>query len=809
MKYKYILVLMILVCITALAAKYSDDFPIGVYSYMRNGGAYFDKHNPSLAALQKELGYNCSIINTSNIDKNLDGLLEMLDSNQLDAIVIDNAWSNDPNDSRSGSVVGISMGNYYRFEAEFSDSSSVVPGDGANNLYWYGTLRAKNNLNTPSRVGKVSADASASYGNVWLCDKTKDKPGYAYTDITYRWQDSKGLANKLAREVRVFKTNPDAGRATDSLRVTFRVKIAKLEQRANLNQVLLSYQPLGYLGNEPQFADSIVVAHAKGEAFGKFTMRDFFAKGSPKGYFDITFALGYPELIASGIMTDDLDNNPNTEASEWSYFMNSLLTRLYWHGEYDLLLDYVEIEDQMHYDLRTNKTVFKDRINRRLRELVTLPHGDAISHIYCIDEPFQTQLSSFAAIQELIDPELPPVMTASYDIRFKQYLMSDNHSYWDMVDVVRKQAKPKYLMPDMYPIKPWISYTPGEKDFIQDVIDFQVLRVYRESKLYTLEQAGRKFYPTVQTFGKWDGKYWVTWMMPAKATQKALLFLPLCYAPDGIFSFYLTSVINEKTGIGDYGPIPAIGGKTLNIDNHLFEVIKEVNPQLEYYGKILKQWKWMGAYTVMTENPKLPEYFMANGIADIKVEKSGIGSYEGFVECGFYKDDSDNIALFAVNRRTDEFTGSKADNMKYPYQVAPNMYQERYTQYPPQQLLLDFVPKLRVAFPALYNPLTKTLWTSKGNTARISLDAGDGLMLQVVESMPDKLKKGSYILKKDAIISGNISVEKKAVVVCKGDLTLLPGTTLTLKKGSTLRVEGKLIISDGAKLNSNGNLELN
>lgn len=809
MRCRCILALIILLCGGVLEAKYSDDFPIGVYSYMRNGSAYFDRHNRSIAELQKELGFNCSIIETSNKDKDLSGLLKILDDNQTDAIIIDKAWSNDPNDSRSGAVVGISMGNYYRFEAEFADSTSVVPGDGANSLYWYGTLRAKNNLNTPSRVGKVIQDEAASYGHVWLCDKTNDKPGYAYTDITYRWQDSKGLANKLARDVRVFKTNPDAGRATDSLRVTFRVKISKLEQRANLNQVLLSYHPLGYLGSEPQFTDSVVVAHAKGEAFGKFTMRDFFAKGSPRGYFEISFALGYPELLASGIMTDDLDKNPSTEASEWYYFMNSLLTRLYWHGGFDLNLDYVEIEDQMHYDLRNNKSAFKERINRRLRELVELPNGDNISHIYCIDEPFQTQLNSFATIQELIDPKLPQVMTASYDINFKQYIMSDNKRYWDMVDVVRKQAKPNYFMPDMYPIKPGISYTPGERNFIQDIIDLQVLRVYRESKLYTLEDSGRKFYPTVQAFGRWDGKYWMSWMMSPKATQRALLFLPMCYAPDGIFSFYLTSVVNEKTGVGDYCPISGVGGKTLATDNFLFEVTKDVNPQLEYYGKMLKQWNWLGASTIMTENINRPDYFMANGIEDIKVEKSGIGNYEGYVECGFYKDGNDHIALFAVNRRTDEFTGGKADKMKYPDQVAPNMYQERYIQYPPQTLKIDFSPNQNGAYPALYNPFSKTLWNSSNNSARVSIAAGDGLMLQVVESMPEKLKKGSYILKEDAIIQGNISVEKKAVVICKGDLVLLPGTTLTLKKGSNLRVEGKLIINEGAKLTSYGNLELN
>ena len=307
---------------------------------MRNGNTYFEKHSKEIAALQRELGFNCSIIETSTNDKDLSSLLRILDENKTDAIIIDKAWSNDPSDPRMGAVVGISMGHYYRFEAEFVDSTSVVPGDGSNSVYWYGTAKAANNRNTPSRVGKPLFDATTSYKHTWKCTANKDNPGFAYTDITFRWLDTEKKANKLGHEVRIFKTNPSPGRSSDSLRVTFRVKLSNMSVTSEKNVTLLTYYPLGFVGNSVQFVDSILVASSKGNSFGKFALSDYRAMGSPKEYFNLTFALSYSDLLSSKIMTDDFDNNPNTAPTEWWYYLYSMLTRLYWHGGFDLELDY-------------------------------------------------------------------------------------------------------------------------------------------------------------------------------------------------------------------------------------------------------------------------------------------------------------------------------------------------------------------------------------------------------------------------------------------------------------------------------------
>ena len=652
----------------------------------------------------------------------------------------------------------------------------------------------------------MASDNSASYGYAWKCNKSKDKPGYAYTDVTYRWKDVKGRTQKVGNEFHILKTHPDPGRATDSLYITFRVKISNLDLRISENQELLSFIPTGLMGDAYEHSDSVKVVSAKGSSFGKFSIKDFQKMGSPSGYFDLKFAFSYPELLASKLLTDDMDNNPATDPQYRFYLLRSLLTRLYWHGGFDLALDYVEVEDQIHWELRTNPASWKARINRRLRDLVNTPHGDVIKHFYSKDEPCQPQLSSFAILQSMIDPDLPQLMSATYDIEYRNFANNENPSLFDQVDIARQLGQPRFFLPDMYPVKPESNFSPDQKNFVQEAIDHQVLRVYRESKAYTQAKSERTFYPVVQAFGYWNGKSWVSWMQPPRATQKALFYLPLCYAPDGIFSFYLSSIINEKTGAGDYCAIRSVGGKELSTDNSIWDITQAVNPSLKFYGTLLKDWQWLGASTIMTEELTSSQPLQQHGVNNLSVVKTGKGSYEGYIECGYYLDPAGALAIFAVNRRGDYFIGTMQDAMRYPDQVHPDSYDKYYKQFEPQTLSLSLQNGAFGSFPALYNPLDNMLVSGDKERVNIALEAGEGKLLKLVSSLPENLKKGSYTLKAAAYLKNRTVLNKKACVSCEGDLTLLPNCTLVLKKGSTLNVKGKLIQMPGSKIESQGKL---
>lgn len=93
------------VVISIMAARYSDNFPLGTYSYICD-----DPWNLSnLSALSSgmhDLGYNTNLIQTYSEYFNLSDIYASLNDNSLDAILMDKAWSSTTG-SGSVSKVGV------------------------------------------------------------------------------------------------------------------------------------------------------------------------------------------------------------------------------------------------------------------------------------------------------------------------------------------------------------------------------------------------------------------------------------------------------------------------------------------------------------------------------------------------------------------------------------------------------------------------------------------------------------------------------------------------------------------------------
>lgn len=802
-----LLVLSLLICSLVFAASADyDKFPFGVYSLLQNGNKYFGPNRAKIAEYMKKLGYNFTVMQTNNSETDLDGLLAVLAENGVDAVLSDKSWSNEATDSRHYAMLALSTSNFQRFEAEFSDASPVKADDINMSKYWYGSVVGNNNQHVPRRTGAKATDAQASYGNSWLCVKNRDKAGYAITDLTYRWKDNRGNSVKYSDEFRIHKTHQKTEKDVDSLYVKFRIKIGNLNSKSRENEVLFSLSPMGYLGKATAFADSASIKHRFGKTQGvtsNFTIQDYMEMGQPKGYFDLEISMSYNDLRECGVMSDDFDLNPATEGSWWWYYLQGFSPRLYWYGNCDLSVDYLEIEDQIHRNLRTQPDTYRAGINKRLRELISLPHGNIIRNFYPMDEPYQTQLNSFRELNAVIDDDLPKMFTASYDIKHKEFKMGDDKSYFDQVELVKEVAEPNIITPDIYPIKPGINFNPGSPNFIQTVFDEKLLKVYSECKAYSLEKEGRKFMPIVQTFGRWNGKEWVSWLLPPKATQKAMLYLPLCYGPDGLISYLLAGLLNRK-GEGDYAQFLAYDMDPITTDTPTWDVVSELNPRLKFYGALIQDWKWLTAGTIQLEDTAVPQELTAKGITGLKVLKSGKGDYEGYIQCGYYQDIAGDPAIFAVNRRTDFFkVGGEKKNGD---NLAPSDYKNYYAEFEPQNLVINTQRGAWGSFPAVFDPLDSFMTIGEQDKITVSLPAGEAKMLKLASSLPSVVKKGNYDMKGYAILKGNIQLNKKANVICYGDLYLSDNCNLVLAKKSTLTVKGKLIQAPGAKIESMGRL---
>lgn len=717
------LILLLLSLSLSLSAFHSEDFVLGTYSYLQNGNAFFRENRAQIIREMKALGYNMTIVETNNSDKDLNSLLKDLDAAGIDVVLTDKCWSNDPNDPKHYSVVALATSNYYRFEAEFTDARDVKAGDGQDHRYWYG------NSDTVARTGRVYKDPGASYEHAWFASRQRDQKGWLYTDVNYRYKDRKGNTVKLYDEIRFHKTHQEAKADQDSLYLTYRVKLSNFASDLQPESPVLSMEFYGHAGDKHSFGTKQEVRLSQAgskQSQSPFSYADYQKLGSPTEFFDLHLNISYNDLRQSGLMTDDLDNNPASSAHWWWYVLRHFAPGLYWHGNCDVSLDYIEFEDQIHRDLRLHTAAYRKGINARIQEHLDLPNGHIIKHMYSMDEPFQTQLHSFQLIQGLIDPGKPSLLAASYDIDHREFAQSGKDKYWEFQTLTRAIAQPQDIMPDIYPIRPKVNYDPyaGEY-FLQNVLDHQLGRYYRESKNYS--QSNGHFYPIVQTFGYWSGQQWYSWTLPPQATQKALLLLPFCYGADGMYHYQLQGAVSSVNNSGYLAPLIGIDSKHIEPVPYSYEIVDELNPRIKRIGKELSNWQWQDATTVMIGKNYPAVDFAATPIRKLRVKQACNGLYEGYIETGIYHNEQGETAIFAVNRRSNYFV-YRAKH-RHPDYTPLDKYSKAYEEFEAQTLLIYLAKDQHKA--QVIDLESGKSYPVKNGKVQIKLAAGEGKLLKI------------------------------------------------------------------------------
>lgn len=713
---RHIFSTVLLLIAVSLAAFHSEPFPLGTYSYLQNNKNFYRPNRDAIITGMQELGYNITVIETFNGDDELPRLLKALDRAQIDAVLTDKCWSNEAGDPRNYGIVALATSNYHRFEAEFDGKAPVINGDEANSSYWYapgGTI---------TRSGTMVYDPKASYHRAWYLNRDKHEEGWAFTDINYRWPDRNGNTIKPYNEIRFHNKHFGNRADTDSLRITFRLKIDNIKEGLPLTAPLFHIEVYGHTEKGNSFEKRQIARKSDLRKAGDtalFTLASYYNQGAPAGFFDFHYAISYDDLRAAGIMTNDLNDNPANPTHWWWHALRHFAPGLYWHKNSDLSLDYIDFEDQLHYELRTKAADYKKGINSRIRSFVGLDGGNTIRYIYGMDEPYQTHLHSFKFIREMIDEELPPLISATYDIHYKKFKMADGQ-WWDYPSMVRDIAQPKVMMPDVYPITPNVVYSPsGGENFLQNVLDERLLAAYQRAKDYTALSSERLFYPVLQTFGAYSGSSWISWMLPPKATQKALLFLPFCYGPDGIFHYQFVAPSSY------YAPY-LMAGNSMEKLPYVHQLLKEQNPRQKAIGEMLLAYKWLSSSTLMDElkdKDSLPQSIAALAIVDKKK-----ADYYGYIQLGNYTNAAGEEAFIVVNRRTDKFVADKdiAEERKLP----PDKYEAYYHPYPAQKIQITFEKGIKK--PALIDMETGKIYKAKGRKLKLTLDAGEAMLLKIV-----------------------------------------------------------------------------
>lgn len=741
---KLVILCISLLLSSSLLSKHSDDFLYGAYAYLRNSDKVDYAYRKNTINLMKILGYNATIIGTQKGDPDLPGLLKDIDAAQIDAWINDWGWDKNPESELHYASYPLSTSSYFRFEAEFSSEKDVRIGDGMDNQYWY-AARSEKNL---YRTGKEDMAPDASYSYVWKAKKGEDQPGHIFTDLRYRWQNKNGAYVRFGSEFILYQTNPP-DYPDDYIWIKFRFKVSNLQPDISTTAPLLRFYVTGYEYYETGFSSQMKTLNhwidnqERSETI--FSVQDYYLNRRGNEFLELEIKIPYKDLIEANLLTADIDHNPSTPESREFLRLVNLNPRVYWYGNCDVELDYVEIEDQLHYEISHNKDFWEDRILKRMYNIISQGEGN-VKGFYTFDEPYQGQFNSFKILQEIAAQEDIPIFTAVYDYQVNNITLNkEQRIYYNHIDAFHKIAQPQIIVPDIYPLKPdlkWIPDNTEQSRFIQYILDHKVLSVYQDCMEYRDKKEGRKFYPIVQVLGRWTlyqgQEQWVDWIQPPTAAQKVLLYLPLCYKPDGILHYRLDSFQDIK----GYG-VRSMAYSSAQISDNPFPVPDSItwravissNPRIKHYGKLIKDLKWLNSDCIGTSRSKFKKAGKDNPIQYIQIQEQGIGDYEGYIQCTTYLDKEENLWIMVVNRRANFFYPGIITEPQF---VPPEEFDIYFPEATPQKLLLIFKDKENKKDShnyALYDPYDDKFYSYKEGRIEIELPAGEGRLLKLVNTI--------------------------------------------------------------------------
>ncbi len=677
-------------------AKHSDQFLLGTYSYLRNSGNTAQRE--ALYRQMQALGYNSNLVETFEDNADLAAMLKEMDDYGLDAWITDKTGDQASSGKKSFSSYALSTSNFQRFEAEFASEKDVKFGDGMDNQFWYAARSDK----LMPRTGKPIDIAGASYDWVWQASMGKDRKGWLFTDLRYRWPNKYGAYVRFGKEFVLRQLNPPQ-HENDYIRVSFRFRITDVKKNLQVDEPLLRFDVSGYelLGSGFSPEARILRHLNQGRELTQTIFRLSDHLLSPGGDFiELQLLVPYADLLAANLMSTDHDGDPATENSKELMRLVNLNPRVWWYGNCDVQLDYIQIEDQLHYDLVNKQTIMSKGIQERMRNLIAQSAGN-LSGFYTFDEPYLGQFDGFRLMQEAAQDAETKVFTAVYDYQRNNFVLdTKSQIYYDHVDAFRKIVKPRIIAPDIYPLTPNLQWSQSDRNsglFIQDVLDNKMLRVYRESMLYRDEEKGRAFHPIVQVLGNWvknsGGDRWQTWIQPPTATQKALLYLPLCYAPDGIIHYRLR-VFRDAAGYGNRAvTFSQVGAKNYpdpEPDPITWPAVASSNFRVLEYGKTIRGLNWLESETIGTSKARNSRWQKKNLIRRLQVLKQRNGDYEGYIQCSYYQDNSGKPWFMLVNRRTNFF---RPGAITVPLYIPYTLFVDYLPEAEPQILTLSFDKK--------------------------------------------------------------------------------------------------------------------
>lgn len=187
----------------------------------------------------------------------------MLSNNDLYAIVSDLYY---PYHWISGSDVNynryntnaLTTSSYLKLEAEYSGNSDID--GGSKDINWY-CSHAEHVGNMP----RVGADFPDNTQRTWKCTRGTTNPGFAFTDIRWRWENTYDPLvgyepyKRLGDEFWIYNEHDSANHNNKYIYIRYRLKLENFTGTIEDTTPLLSFSTMGYRGTGT--SDSTNVNH--------------------------------------------------------------------------------------------------------------------------------------------------------------------------------------------------------------------------------------------------------------------------------------------------------------------------------------------------------------------------------------------------------------------------------------------------------------------------------------------------------------------------------------------------------------------
>ena len=465
--------------------------------------------------------------------------------------------------------------------------------------------------------------------------------------------------------------------------------------------------------------------------------------------------------------------------------------------------------------MRLNPSLYLSQIDTEINNLSD-PYNNLL-YLMSMDEPRAGQIQMYENLQNHLNSQQRKIITA-VNLNSYNLIKHDQEHFHHPLRFIH-EANPDRIMVNIFPLQ-WGSIVWNNDMSVSQSVQTKIdnLFHYYSHKLVSSIQSNNldtEIFYIPQTFGnvRISPPDW-SYNMPPLSMVKALKYLPLCYAADGMVDFcvasdttqlqedghWVTPLTHDHSGLDQYNNLRV----TENVS--AYNMITEANDKIKTYGPIIRGLTWLNANKVMADGvvlaPNLHNEDMIplSSVLLNNIYVTGIADstgYIGHVQCGYYSDTRNNPNFMLVNRR--------AVHARRGVDSIPLKYVDlRFTDASPQ--IVWFAPSASShsifgTHVALYDMYDNSVFQTGSGEIPVGIGPGDGKLVQMCSVLPS-LVTVDEDLRTFAVLSGSITIDEGAQVSIQNgtNTTILANSTILVKGGSSFNLTGIVSIKDNVTI---------